>query len=272
MLRQSPFSVTPWVRRLLAANGVVYLLMITVFTGAWFVELLGFSPSRVAARPWTIATYMFVHGSFFHLLFNMVMLFFFGPPVEDRLGSSTFIKYYAFCGMGGVALSFAFAPIWPVGTIVGASGAIFGVMVAFVRFWPDARVFVFPIPVPIKAIWLVSVLVTFEVLAQLRGSNDGIAHLAHIGGVVFGLLFLKRMEGWGRPAAKPKRDLRARVFAHPGAHEEHRVDPPAPTERTRSSYEEVDRVLDKISATGLASLTPDERRLLDEMSQRLRDR
>ncbi|MCH8938128.1 MAG: rhomboid family intramembrane serine protease, partial [Gemmatimonadetes bacterium] len=101
MLTRSPFSVTPWVRRLLVANAVVYLLTITVFTGRWFFDLAAFSPSLVLQQPWTLMTYMFVHGGFFHLAFNMLMLFFFGRDVEDWLGGTAFARYYLFCGLGG---------------------------------------------------------------------------------------------------------------------------------------------------------------------------
>jgi hypothetical protein len=81
-----PFALTPWVRRLIAANAVVYLLTITVFTGAWFPQTFAFAPSAALTQPWTFLTYMFVHGGFLHLAFNMLMLFFFGPAVEDQMG------------------------------------------------------------------------------------------------------------------------------------------------------------------------------------------
>ena len=271
---QSPFSLTPWVRRLLVANAVVYLLTITVFTGRWFFELFGFSPSLVLQQPWTFATYMFVHGGFFHLAFNMLMLFFFGPAVEDRMGGTNFIRYFFFCGIGGAALSFALVMIWPVTMIVGASAAVVGVALAFVVNWPDAPMYVFPIPVPIKAKWLVFGLVALDATFALLRVNDGVAHMAHIGGFLFGLGYLRwtaALPGRKQPTVYQEP---ARVLAHPTSREakHERDDPPTPVETSRPSDEEVDRVLDKISATGLDSLTADERRLLDDMSQRLRKR
>src|SRR5687768_8333467 len=94
-------SLTPWVRRLLIANAVVYLLTITVFTGPWFFDLFAFRPSAADVQPWTFITYMFVHGGFLHLFFTMLMVFFFGPAVEDRMGSAAFLRYYLLCGLGG---------------------------------------------------------------------------------------------------------------------------------------------------------------------------
>src|SRR4026208_1284148 len=88
------FSVAPGVRGLLIANAVVYLLSVTVFTGGWFFHLFAFSPLEAARQPWTFLSYMFVHEGFLHLAFNMLMLFFFGPAVEERMGGLAFLRYY----------------------------------------------------------------------------------------------------------------------------------------------------------------------------------
>ena len=104
---RSPLSLTPWVRRLIIANAVVYLLTITVFTGAWFVQSFAFDPLAVAKQPWTVASYMFLHAGFLHLAFNCLALFFFGPAVEEHMGGWAFIRYYFLCGIGGAVLSFA---------------------------------------------------------------------------------------------------------------------------------------------------------------------
>src|SRR5438046_766179 len=131
---RSPFSLTPWVRRLLIANAVVYLLTITVFTGAWFFQLFAFAPLAAARQPWTFVSYMFLHEGFLHLAFNMLMLFFFGPAVEDRMGGGSFARYYFLCGLGGATLSFAIALMAPVSPFVGASAAVFGVSLAFAAY------------------------------------------------------------------------------------------------------------------------------------------
>ena len=99
------YRLTPWVKRLLIANTVVFILTWIVgrnFIFNWF----SFQPSEVLFRPWGAVTYMFLHGDFWHLFMNMLVLFFFGPPLESKWGSREFIKYYMICGLGGVALSF----------------------------------------------------------------------------------------------------------------------------------------------------------------------
>jgi len=273
--RSSPFSLTPWVRRLIIANAVVYLLMITVFTTRWFPDLFGFRPANALQQPWTFVTYMFLHGGFLHLAFNMLMLFFFGSAVEERMGSSAFVRYYLFCGLGGAALTLLLVMVWPVHAVIGASAAVFGVSLAFAMYWPDAPIFVFPIPVPIKAKWLVIGLATIDLALQLLQVNDGVAHLAHLGGFLFGFLYLKVIPKVTQHAMETAEErTAARVLVHPSAEtaeqegEEH-------MERSRTTrhttLDEVDRVLDKISESGIDSLTPDERRLLDEMSKQLRN-
>src|SRR5512141_616914 len=104
------YSLTPWVKRLILANVIVFLVTwIAGRLGMPIGDLLALRPDAVLTRPWTILTYMFVHAGFLHILFNMIALFFFGPPVEERLGPTSFIKYYLVCGLGGAALSFVFA-------------------------------------------------------------------------------------------------------------------------------------------------------------------
>ena len=101
---RSPFFVTRWVRRLLVLTGGVYLLQLTVFTSPWLLETFGFAPGLLSRHPWSVLTYAFLHGSFLHLLFNMLGLFMFGPPVEARLGSTRFVRLYLVAALGGAAL------------------------------------------------------------------------------------------------------------------------------------------------------------------------
>ncbi len=139
--RGSPLSLTPWVRRLLVANAVVYLLQLTVFMGSWFGETFAFSPSTALTQPWTFVSYMFVHNGFLHIAFNMLMLFFFGPAVEERMGSTSFARYYMLCGLGGAAFSFLINIVIPVRPFVGASAAVFGVALAFSAVCTSWRLF-----------------------------------------------------------------------------------------------------------------------------------
>ncbi len=273
MEARSPFALTPWVRRLLAANAVVYLLTITVFTGTWLPQSFAFAPATAATQPWTFVTYMFVHAGFLHLAFNMLMLFFFGPAVEEQMGSRAFIWYYLFCGLGGAVLSFAIAWFTPVAPFVGASGAVFGVSLAFALHWPDAPIFVFPLPVPIKAKWLVIMLAAMDLALAVLPATDGVAHLAHLGGFLFGFLYLRGIALANRvPSPARVRRTRARALSlQNGAEGGRRREPRRPAARPDETIQaEIDRLLDKISATGIGSLTPEERQLLAERSRQLR--
>ncbi len=269
----SPFFLTRWVRRLLIANGVVYLLQLTVFTSPWLVEVFGFRPSATLQHPWSLLTYAFLHGSFVHIFFNMLALFMFGPLVEDRLGGSRFARLYAISALGGAALSLALWPLTGDTLIIGASGAIFGVMLAFVFEWPDAPIYVFPLPVPIKAKWLVVFFAVANLVPVLGQWNDGVAHLAHLGGFAAAFLYLRGGRMAGGVARRPAPTPNAAVLVHPSALQTGRRAGPFGGRRRSADakvLEEVDRVLDKISAAGLSSLTPEERRFLDEMSKRFK--
>ncbi len=269
----SPFALTPWVRRVLVATGIVYLLQVTVFTSPWLIEVFGLTPSLVLVHPWSVLTYALLHGGFFHIFFNMLALFMFGPLVEDHLGGARFIRLYVLSALGGAALSVALLPLAGDATIIGASAAVFGVMLAFVLEWPDAPIFVFPLPVPVKAKWLLAFFVLINLVPLVLQTQDGIAHLAHLGGFAAAFLYLRggrMLSGWRR-AGPPAHD--AAVLVHPGPARPARREgqPPPPIRRAGADpkvLDEVDRVLDKISSGGLASLTPEERRFLDEMSRR----
>jgi membrane associated rhomboid family serine protease len=145
---------------------------------------MAFIPSEILLRPWTIITYMFAHGNFWHLFWNMLGLFFFGPPLESRWGSREFLKFYFICGMGGAALSFLFAFHAP---IIGASAAVYGVMLAFAMNWPNMAIYIWGI-LPVKAKWLIAFLTAASVLALVGGASDGVAHRAHLGGVLTSLV------------------------------------------------------------------------------------
>jgi len=280
---QRMYSLTLWVRRLLVANLLVFLIQKTLLIDPKYVAAFGFDPLRAWQQPWTFLTYMFMHGNILHLLFNMLMLYVFGPSVEDRMGSRMFPLFYLACGLGGAMLSFLLTQWAPVGTIVGASGAIMGVAVAFAWYWPNHPVFVFPLPDPIPAKWLITFLVGLDLALAWAGAltrgglGGGVAHLAHLGGVAAALLYLKAQDwrathrdGRGVQMAEssvlvsqPPRASRGGAVP-PSAKQTRRSEPDA-----RASAE-VDRVLDKINATGMDSLTPAERKFLTEISRRKR--
>jgi membrane associated rhomboid family serine protease len=267
--------LTPWVGRLIAANAVVLLLLLTVFTSPSLQEALRFAPAQALHRPWTFVTYMFIHAGLLHLLVNMLMLFVFGPPVEHRLGGRAFILYYLYCGIGAAVLCLLLSGFMASAAVpvVGASGAVLGVAVAFAMLWPDAELLVFPLPMPVKARTFILVMVGLEVILSQVAPNDGIAHLAHIGGAGFGFIFFRLQALSRRSPHPPPRAVERVVMVLWGAADPERRTPPTPLRpRRRSEADpvaaEVDRVLDKISEQGMNSLTAAERRFLDEVARK----
>ncbi len=266
------YRLTPWVKRLILANAVVSLLVWTrALDYRFVVDHFGFNVSQVLTEPWTIITYMFVHDSgFLHVFLNMLMLFFFGPPLEERWGGKEFIKYYTICGVGGAVFSL-YMLTFGGGTIIGASGAVFGVMLAYALNWPDSLVWIYAI-FPIKVKYLVIFLgaISFFSAFAPGGATDGVAHFAHLGGLVVGYVYLKK--GWqvqARWQGLNKRLRKRRLKVVNGG-------PSAPERRGRTGGSEeearilevVDKLLDKIAEQGIDSLTPEERRFLDEVSRR----
>jgi membrane associated rhomboid family serine protease len=262
------YQLTPWVKRLLIANAVVFLVLIAV---PWPLvrDWLAFTPARVLVSPWTLITYMFVHAGFFHLFFNMLILFFFGPPLESMWGGREFLKFYVVAGLGAAALSVFFAPNIP---IVGASGAIYGVMLAFAMNWPNMSIYIWGI-LPVKAKWLVGFLAAMSIAALVGGAQDNVAHWAHLGGFGAAFLYLKFNDQMTSRVDRLKNFVSRR---------RDQVDRTMPTagesasaRRARQRHEdhvldEVDRVLDKISTSGIQSLSQEELRLLDDVSKRYR--
>lgn len=242
--------MTPWVRRLIIANIVVFFLEQTV---PGVVNSLALVPRFVYLQPWTIVTYMFVHASFTHILFNMLALYFFGPRVEERIGSLRFIGLYAVSGISGAILSTVLAPN---AAVIGASGAVFGVMLAFAMFWPHAQIYIMAI-LPIEARLAVFLMAGLALWSGLHGSRTGVADFAHLGGFVGGWLYLKWLDM--RQGARRFRAKVAPKVATEKLNNWRRVDPQSVHEVNR---DEVNRILDKISASGLNSLTPQERQFL----------
>jgi len=246
--------VTPWVKRLIIANvGVFFLQTVGDRTIAYFLSQLVLVPSQVLTHPWTVVTYMFLHGSITHILFNMLGLFWFGPRVEERLGSRRFITLYFISGIAGALLSLVFAQR---AAVIGASGALFGVMLAFAMFWPEVQIlFMFFLPVPARV--AVIIMVAMSLWSGAQGSRGGVADFAHLGGFVGGYLYLKWLER--RAGVKKFRAKTVAPVAKDVLGNWKRVDPQRVHEVNR---DEVNRILDKISAKGLASLTAEERLFL----------
>ena len=146
-------------------------------------------------KPWQFVTYMFVHGGMMHVGLNMFMLWMFGVEVEERWGTRHFTIYYFLCGIGGAILQIL-VPILlnrPPVPIVGASGAVAGALLAYGVMFPDRRLVLFPIFIPIPAKWFVVIYVAIELFRGL-GGNTGIAHFAHLGGMLFGYAYIRHQQ------------------------------------------------------------------------------
>ena len=292
--------LTPAVLWLVAINVAIYFVQLTLQKD--FPALLGYQSGDWGRHTWTVGTYMFVHAGFWHLALNMYTLWVFGPRVERALGTGPFAWFYAWCGLGGWAAHALF--VHGDTLLVGASAAIFGVLLAYARKWPDDEVYLFGV-VPMRMWWHVAFLVAVNLvmgaLSATSVDGGGVAYAAHLGGLAFGWLYFLR------PTAPSVDRLRQRVAPAPDLSDEpprpvprslprprerqSEVDevveqskaltvnkpprpapaPPRPLVTAANRREALDLVLDKISEHGLDSLTLEERHLLEEMSRKLRN-
>ena len=272
-------------------------------------------------RVWQFVTYMFMHGGVTHLLMNMFMLWMFGMVVENVWGPKKFLFYYMVCGLGaGVCQELAQYGTYVVEGLaqyetlriansiipmseylnmmntVGASGAIYGVLLAFGMLFPEERMFIIPIPVPIKAKWIVIGSVVVELFSAIGTSNDGVAHLAHLGGMLFGFILIRYWKkhpysGYGDfgmnkghqffDRMKNSWEQRGGATSHTNANgsreswtdasHNNTTDNNSDWEynaRKKQQQEEVDRILDKIRKSGYDSLTKEEKQKLFDSSKK----
>jgi membrane associated rhomboid family serine protease len=268
-------ALTPWVKRLLIANVAVFLVVwlagLSGGPGDTLLENLVVWRQTVLTRPWTLLTYAFVHQDVFHLFFNMLTLFFFGGPLEERWGSRGFLKYYAVCA-AGAALAAMLVPA----PVIGASGAAYGLMLAYAMAWPDNLIYVLGI-FPLKVKWLVMILGGISLVSS-TGGGGGVSHLAHLGGLVTGFAMLKSPWAplpWGNvvPAKRkqsPVLSLRSLTRRGGGDDAERPAEARVQLKAERELHDEVDKILDKISQQGLSSLSEQELARLNEVSKRYR--
>ena len=220
----------------------------------------------IPIQPWGVVTYMFVHGGFWHLAFNMIGLFFFGPRLEMQLGGKHFLRLYLLSGLGGAAFSFLFARHAPV---VGASGAVFGVLLGFAYFWPKERIYIWGV-LPVEARWLVGGLAALSLYSGISGADSGVAHFAHLGGFVAGYGYLrwrkrKYLQQW-KPMATPKSQLQKAAKMSSGGDSLKRWKSIQVEDLHELNREEVERLLAKARESGVGSLTADEKAMLDRFA------
>jgi membrane associated rhomboid family serine protease len=249
--------MTPWVKRLIIAN--VAMFVIASFSRELY-QALWLVPALIPVRPWTLGTYMFLHAGLWHLAFNMIGLFFFGPRLEARLGSRHFLGLYLVSGLvAGLA-----SLMTPFAFIVGASGAVFGVLLAFAQYWPRERILLFFV-LPIEARWLVIGVTVVSLYFGITGTGGNLAHFAHLGGFLGGWTYIKLMDRYSAAArfrrkTGPSRIGQLRALDVDRWRNINRADL-HPINR-----DELDRILDKISRQGVTSLTAHEREFLERFS------
>ena len=308
-------SLPPITRNLLIANVVCYLLQL--LAGSLRIDLTDLLGLHFVLaddfRVWQLVSYMFLHGSLTHLFFNMFSLWMFGGLIERTLGAKRFLTYWMVCGIGaGVCQE-----IWQTGqyfmeglnnypmvntgtaiipmgdylnlwTTIGASGACYGVLLAFGMLFPNERIMLLLPPIPMKAKYFVAGYAAIELISAYA-SNDNVAHFAHLGGMLFGWLLLRywrtsrnrrpAANGWTRWNEPPRTPslweritsrLRNRRTEQPGnaRHTATRQNDYDYNIRRRQEEQRMDELLDKIRQSGYDSLTQEEKQELFRISRR----
>ncbi len=245
-------------------------------------------------RIYQLFTYMFMHAGLEHLFFNMFAVWMFGRIMEQTFGVRRYLIYYFVCGIGagllqemvqyvsyvsqgfndysqisvaGITMEMSdFLNRW---TTVGASGAVYGILLSFGMTYPEERMFIFPLPVPIKAKYFVMGYALIELLSALGRSGDGVAHFAHLGGMLFGLFLILYWRDGGIPGAKwwkslfPKSGPRMHIRMG-GKH----ADDMQYNRTQQDRNAEIDRILEKVKKHGYGSLSEEEKRKLFDASSR----
>lgn len=176
---------------------VTYVPYIFLHWQAPFVWL-GLTPYLVVHRGflWQPFTYLFLHGSLMHILFNLFALWMFGSDLERTWGTRQFLFYFFLCGVGAAIFDVLMQPSAQIPTI-GNSGAVYGILVAFGLLFPNRPIFIWFV-IPVKAKWFVLVMCVMEFLLSLGSPGSGISHIAHVGGILIGLIYLRGGGFWYR--------------------------------------------------------------------------
>ena len=281
------------------------------FVATWVFEMRGISLTSLLGLHFFLAkdfhiyqfiSYMFLHGSFSHIFFNMFALWMFGAVVERVWGPKKFLFYYISCGIGAGliqevaqyinyvaeglaaydyvrigATQMATADYLNLWTTIGASGAVYAILLAFGMIFPNERLFIIPFPFPIKAKWLVIGYIAIELFSALSSPGDGVAHMAHLGGMLFGFIMIRYWKKHPGSSARFGRSRGQEFFDNmkqrfdERKQASHRQQPEQPQEQPqkpkRENQEEIDAILDKIRKSGYDSLTKEEKKKLFDQSK-----
>ncbi len=295
------------------------IVNILAYAATWVLESRGIDLTSMLGLHFFLAsnfhfyqffTYMFLHGGFTHILFNMFALWMFGAVIERVWGPKKFLFYYIICGVGagimqeivqfaeyslqgmsayqyvsvgGVRMATdAYINLW---TTIGASGAVYGILLAFGMIFPNERLFIIPFPFPIKAKWLIVGYIAIELFSAVSGPGDGVAHMAHLGGMLFGFLLIRywqhhpdSSERFSRSAGQEFFDRLKQRYDQRQSNSTRRDSPryeqtttrresdAEHNARQRQNQAEIDAILDKIRKSGYDSLTKEEKQKLFDQS------
>jgi len=300
------FSIfPPVIKYLLIANAGVFLLEHFFLNGLRYGDtnlgtaffrlfalqpVFGTSVKSVLSgpfMPWQVISYMFMHGDFTHLFFNMFALWMFGLELENLWGSKRFLIYYTICGLGAALANLLVAPFFStVGPTVGASGSVYGILVAFGYLFPNRQIYIYFL-IPLKAKYLVILYMALEVFAVASQSETGIAHVAHLGGAVVGLIYLlitnrRRMNlfdnfkstftnnSFGQSTKYEQPETQQKTYEAKYSDIETKDYKNEIDIKQKELQDKIDAVLDKLSRSGYQSLNEEEKRILFEESKKLR--
>lgn len=290
----------PAIKTIIILNVVIYVLMYftqSVYVGGMSIyefvlsnfalfPLSGEVYGMPSFYPWQLLTYQFVHGGFTHILFNLFTLWMFGREIEAEWGAKKFTIFYLISGIGAGLMHLAIAPLLGTyGPTVGASGALYGVFVAFAMMNPESRIMIFPIFIPLKAKYVVIGMIAFDMFLGINDTGN-IAHFAHVGGAITGFLLMKFGNKNGTSGWFAKNKLRHSNRTYSGqvyttdwtANDDNvKYQPEVKPKEIHHIYyngEEitqamVDEILDKISSKGYAGLTDREKSILFEISKKM---
>lgn len=182
------YGLTPIIKKLMIVMGAVFLLQMVMSSHISFY--LGLVPILVWKKYflWQLATYIFLHGGITHLLFNLLALWMFGGELESYWGSRKFLRYFLFCGIGAGICTVIFTPYQFI-PVIGASGAIYGILLAFGWLFPNRLIYIYLL-FPIPAKYMVIIFGLIELFSSMEGTGGGVAHLTHLGGLLFGLSYM----------------------------------------------------------------------------------
>jgi len=256
-------GMPPAIKNIIFINAIVFLMQVLNQSLEQVIfQNFALIPSEVIFhfKIWQLVTYLFLHGGFWHIFFNMFVLWMFGSELEREWGTKEFLKYYFITGIGAGVFNLLLSNA----PTIGASGAVYGVMLAYALRYPDRLVYIYFL-FPVKVKYMMAFLVLVSFFSTFGASGDGIAHAAHLGGIVVGFVYLK----YWVLLYKIKRNLPNISFGK--KHDSNMKYTKGGDNKTEYYRRIIDELLDKINRVGYLNLTDEEKKILEEGSKYLRE-